>query len=194
MSTYLKHAFLAASFLALSGCFIPEKFDAKITFNEDTTFNYTYDGTIINAMAAAEKQKTGSLPEKSKAAYSELADALKKDPATKSVSQVNDITYKVSMEKKNQPSMRASIMDFIKVKKDPAGVITVFTPKFSEKDLKQLKDLGVNVDGNLTITLPKNAELIESNANSKPFFGAQNSYSWKIKKVEEPVSLKFKFK
>lgn len=188
----IKQFSLVACFSLLAGCFIPEKFDANIQFNEDSTFNYTYDGTIVNALGAAEKHKKGSLSEKSKAEFPKIIAQLKKDPATKSVSQVNDITYKVSLDRKGQPSNMFSLMDFIKIRKDQSGVITVFTPKFTEKNLKELKELGVNVDGTLKIALPKNAEVIESNAQSKP--SLMSGYSWKIKKVDDPVNLKFKLK
>lgn len=195
MSKTIKLLSLATCVTLLAGCFIPEKFDANIQFNEDSTFNYTYDGTIVNALGAAEKHKTGSLSEKSKADSPKIIAQLKKDPATKSVSQVNDVTYKVALERKNQPSNMFSLMDFIKVRKDKAGVITVFTPKFTEKNLKELKELGVNVDGSLKISLPKNAEIVESNAQSSPGLGGLvGGYSWKIKKLDDAVNLKFKLK
>ncbi len=195
MSIIIKQLSLMACFSLLVGCFIPEKFEANIQFNENSTFNYIYDGTIVNALGAAEKHKTGSLSEKSNADFSKIVAQLKKDPATKSVTQVNDITYKIALERKNHLSNMFSLMDFIKVRKDQAGVISVFTPKFTEKNLKELKELGVNVDGSLKISLPKNAEIIESNAQSSPSLGGLvGGYCWKIKKLDDTVSLKFKLK
>lgn len=195
MEKLFKYLSLGLCITLLAGCFIPEKFDASMQFNSDSSFNYTYDGTVVNALGLVEKRKNGSLSEKSKAEFPKIIAQMKKDPATKSVSQVDDVTYKISLEKKNQASNLFSLMDFIKVRKDQSGVITVFTPKFSDKNLKELKELGVTVDGTLKITLPKNAEVIESNAQSSPSLGGMvGSYTWKFKKVDEPVNFKFKMK
>jgi hypothetical protein len=39
--------------VSMSGCWIPENFDAKVTLNKDGSYTFTYDGTLAFALAVA---------------------------------------------------------------------------------------------------------------------------------------------
>lgn len=50
--------------LLISGCLVPEKFNATINIQPDSSYDYHYTGTAVNAMIAAQIKKTGSIPPK----------------------------------------------------------------------------------------------------------------------------------
>lgn len=43
--------------IVLSGCWIPEQFDAKVTVNGDGSYSYSYDGVLTFALALADASR-----------------------------------------------------------------------------------------------------------------------------------------
>ena len=68
----------------LSGCWIPEQFDAKVVFNKDGSYTFYYDGTLTFALALAAAQK-GNLSAKDEASFKQEAVKLAREPGFKKV-------------------------------------------------------------------------------------------------------------
>lgn len=180
--------------LVLSSCFIPEKFSSEFNFKEDGAFNYKFDGTITHALIAAEKTKAGGVSEKTQKSIPAIVQQIQKSPDTKEAKHLDDAKFKVVIQGERNIKSIFSLLDFLKVVQDKNGVIRVFSPPLNEKNKKEIKELGINIDGTLKITLPKNAEVLESNATSSPSLGGLiGGYTWKINS-DNPVNLKFKLK
>ena len=79
-----KLLFYVLMFALLSGCWIPEQFDAKVVFNKDGSYTFTYDGTLTFALALAAAQK-GELSAKDEAAFKQEAVKLAREPGFKKV-------------------------------------------------------------------------------------------------------------
>ncbi len=60
----LKSLLIWTACIALSGCLVPEKFDASLTVKADGSSLYRYDGTAIFGLAAAAIKEKGSLSSK----------------------------------------------------------------------------------------------------------------------------------
>jgi hypothetical protein len=149
----------------LTACWIPEKFNAKITVDKDGSYTFVYDGIITHAMAAA--------------AYADIKTAkyigrgrykiLYKESGT-----VDTPFYFFSRE--NQ---------IFSICRDNDGTVEITGTKLTEKDIKQLGEIKVTFDGELEVKT--NAQVIEQNASSKPkLLGLIGCYKWRIKSIRDP--------
>jgi hypothetical protein len=87
----------AASVVLLSSCLIPESFNAKADFASNGDYTFSYDGTAVHAMAAAEEKKTGSLRAKDEEGLQAEATKMKNDPMVQSVEYLGHGRYKLKL-------------------------------------------------------------------------------------------------
>jgi len=186
-------AALAVSAVLLTGCLIPESFRAKVDFASNGDYTFSYDGTSVNALAAAEEKKTGRLQPKTDDALKADALNIKKNPIVQSAEYLGHSRYQLKLSANKKAGENLRTMDFFSVLHSKDGVITISSPKLAEKDVQEFLKLGIKIDGTLEVVLPKNATVISSNATSKPkFFGLFGTYSWKIGSPDQRPEMKFK--
>lgn len=181
--------------LLLSGCLVPEKFAATVAIHPDASYEYRYTGTVINAFGASEIKTTGVLSPKSDAGLKAEADKMKSIPDVRSASYLGSSRYQLAMEGNKKAGEALKLLDILTVTRDKDGVITIASPEYKDKDLQNLADLGIKIDGTLDIKLPRNAEVLSQNATSTPsFFGLIGGYSWKIGRADQRPMMKIKLK
>ncbi len=177
----------------LSGCLIPERFTAKVTVQPDTSYTLRYSGTAMHAMAAAQLKQTGSLPAETEKGLSANAEAMKKDPDVRAADYKGKARFELEIESNKKPGKASELLGILSVRTDKDGVMTISSLEIKEKDKRELEKIGLSVDGTLEVKLPRNAEVVSSNATSSPTLGF-GSYKWKIGQIDQRPLMKIKFK
>ena len=187
-------AFVAGASL-LAGCLVPEKFTAKADIQPDGSYSASYTGTVVHGLAAMQLAKTGKLSANDEAGLKREVDKLKHSPDVQSASYLGNGKYELAVAAKREKGKALDLLNILSIKTGKDGVITISSAKMDEKGKKDLSQLGIKVDGTLTVTVPRNAEVIEHNATGPPsFFGLVGTYSWKIGSVEQRPLMKIRLK
>ena len=178
----------------LTACLIPEKFTAKIAVNPDASYTVNFNGIMAHVLVFAQKVKGGKLSDKDEQALKAEADKLSKSPDFKKAIYKGDGRYEIEIVS-NKLAGQPYRMDTFRVETDKEGIMTISAIEVKEKDMKAFSDLGIKMDGELEVSLPKNAEIISHNAMSTPsFFGLMGGYSWKIGSINARPMMKVKIK
>jgi hypothetical protein len=177
----------------LTGCLVPEKFVASVTLKPDASYIYKYDGTAAFAMALLAIRDKGSLPAKDEAGLRADAEKSKKNPLFKKFDYVGQGRYELVLDEQVAEGNQPTQMKFFSVIKDKDSVYSITQLPIKPNDAAQLKTLGVNVNGKFDVVLPSDFVVLSHNAKSAPGVFSK-AYSWDIKAVETPVTIKFKRK
>lgn len=189
-------AAIALSSTLLSGCLFPEKFTTKIDVNPDASYHVTFSGTaallpVVMQIAATQKPLSAT----DETAMQKEAVKMSHEKSVKKATYVGKGRFQIEIDDSRKAGQPISLFDIFHVSTDKAGVMTISTPQFNDKDKAELSKLGLSVDGTFDVNLPKGAEVISSNATSSPkFFGLIGTYSWKIGSVEVRPMIKFRIK
>ena len=171
--------------VALSGCWIPENFDAKITINRDGSYTFTYDGTLTFAPALATAQH-GSLSAKDEAELQKGAEQLRREPGFKKVDYQGKGRYRVLVEKtgnRGEPYYFISReLKIFAVLPQADRTVTVTAVRPGQKEIQELNSIGAKIEGTLSVSVANGVQVVRQNADSEPtLFGLFGSYKWQIK-------------
>jgi hypothetical protein len=184
---------LISSFF-LAGCLIPERFSARANFQPDGAYTFSFNGTVINALAAMQLKSAGSLTAKDEDALKADVSKMEKKPGVKKFVYKGSARYDLEMQESKKTGEAMRLFDMFTIRTDPKTGITELTSvEITSKSKAEFDQVGIKIDGKLEVSLPKNAEVVSSNATSTPTFGF-GIYSWKIGGVEQRPSMKVKFK
>lgn len=177
----------------LSGCLVPERFKAAASFESNGSYSYSYEGTAVHGFAAMQLAKTGTLSRKDTEGLEREVTKLKKNPDVRSASYEGNGRYAITLNGTRKPGQAANILSILTVKSDKEGVITLSSAELNEAGKKQLRQLRIQVNGTLSVTVPKNADVLYHNATSTPsLFGG--TYSWKIGDTQQRPMIKIRIK
>lgn len=182
-------AVLASS--ALTGCYLPEQFNADLTFAKNGTSVFNYDGTIVAFFALGEQESKGKVSEQTDKMARNDEASFKKESDVKSVSYIGDGRYKVSATKNYAPlTKRTDVAGLIEMGPDASGNIVV-KGKYTNDLQKIAKSAVYKLDGNISVELPGNAEVVQSNGKASfNFFGLMpTKHQWKIDKANKVTPL-----
>ena len=168
----------------LSGCWIPEKFDAKVVVDKDGGYTFSYNGTLTNALVLAAAQQ-GPLSAKDEAAFKKDGEKLAHSPEFKKVDYLGKGRYSVVVAKKGKPGENyhfpSNEFSVISVLKKNDGIISISAKRPSKKDIQQIAAIGAKLNGTLEVSVASGTKIVKHNAQSQPsLFGLYNSYKWKI--------------
>jgi len=182
--------------VALTGCFIPEKFTASVKMANDGSYSYRYDGLTAFAPAVLDMNATGKgLSAKKESDLQAQAVKLGKSPDVQKSSYVGNGRYEFVITGERKPGQMASVLEAFRVFTDKDGIINITSIALTASAKAELQKLGLKMDGKLEVTLPKNAEIISSNATSSPsVFGLFGTYSWKIGSIEDRPMMKIRLR
>ncbi|HDO25048.1 MAG TPA: hypothetical protein ENG95_00200 [Nitrospirae bacterium] len=175
----------------VSSCLFPEKFEAKININKNGTYSFVYDGILTYVLAKAAEVEQGKLSKKDEREIrKELEKEFLKDPNFKKVKYIGHGQFKVLYKREgtlNSPMyFLSSDMNIISIIPLRDGKVEIKGMKLNRKDIRQLKELKMKIDGKLKVTT--NAKVIKHNAKSTPkLFGLLGSYIWQIKSITDPA-------
>ncbi len=188
-------AIVALSAAVLAGCLVPEKFTAQVAIKQDGSYDYAYAGTTAFAPALAQIRKVGKLSDKDEAALKGETENMKRDPDVRRAEYMGGGRYDLVVQGQKKSGQPLRLFDFLNVRTDKDGVMTISSPEINAKTRKELGELGIKIDGTLEVKLPKNAEILSHNATSTPsFFGMFGAYKWKIGSVDQQPVMKLRLK
>lgn len=183
---------MLASVVLLSGCLVPERFTAKVDVQPDASYTFSYSGTAIHALAAAQIKQSGPLSAKDQNGLRAQAEELLKSPGVRKAIYRGDGRYELEIASANKAGQSMKMFDIFFVNTGKDGVMTIASIEIKEKNKRDLEQLGIALNGTLEVRLPKNVEIISHNATSAPTLGF-GSYSWKIGRIDQRPIMKVKF-
>lgn len=182
---------LVGTSLALSGCLIPEKFEAKLTVSPDASTRFQYEGTVVHGLLAGglkDKKKAISAQDEAKV-VAEAKKSVGKDGITK-LNYLKEARFALSIDQQLPPLKVNQALTMLVILKEKNGSYAVIGPDAKVKDLDDLKKMGLNIDGTVEVILPANAKVLSHNANSTPGVFSK-AYRWKVGLVAERPSIRF---
>lgn len=187
----LKFVLLTIAIFTLSGCIIPEKFNASFTINADGSADFRYDGTLVYGLAA-EHAAAGRLSSKDEKDLEALAGEMRKDKSFRSAKYIGRARYQVVIEQHVLPGKpfyfpgQGQAMIMLLPTND--GQLELRAAAIKEKDLAGLKRIGLNIDGTVSANIAEGLTVVKQNATSTPgLFGLFGAYSWRIKSPSDPT-------
>lgn len=188
-----KIIFAAVSTAALlTGCWIPEKFDATIEFQNNGGYTLTFDGTLHHGMMLQAKQDGGGkLPKDADKFLQSELDQLARKKGVISAKKVGDTKIELKATHTATQFQAGQPFDAIFIRREPEGVYSVKALAANERDRQAMKKMGLKLDGSLKIKLPSNATVVETNATTKPGV-LSSSYKWDIDANTPTPVLRFK--
>ncbi|MGC9385215.1 MAG: hypothetical protein ACP5D6_11500 [Kosmotogaceae bacterium] len=170
----------------LSGCWIPEDFDAQVYVNEDGSYRFTYEGKLVNVMALS-LEKEGKLGKKEESDLKKDVEKLKELDGFETVKYMGKGRYKVSVDYRGKAGEAYSFITedlqvfSVSFNEENQLLVRGFSPE--EDDLQQLKTLGVSMEGSLTVQVDPGLEVQIHNADHLSKKTSMNTYKWNIKDV-----------
>lgn len=186
----VRASIVAVTTVVLTGCLVPEKFNASVTVRPDGTYTYKYQGSAVHMLAAMEIKKSGSLSAKAEGQLKADADKAAKAPGVKKLAYQGAGRYEVSVDRDLKLGQRSEILGIVSLTKSKDGVYTLTASQLTEKERTELMGLGIKVDGTVEVTLPSNAKVLTQNASGTPGL-LSKTYSWKVNGYDAKPALTF---
>lgn len=180
----------AAACAALSGCLVPEKFQASVQFKPDGGYTYKYNGTAVHFLAAAAIKEKGALPAKDEAGLEREAEKAARVLGVKKMAYTGQGRYDVQIEQDLKPGQQVSTLKLFTITREKDGSFVVAAPAMKDKDRDNLLSLGIKVDGTAEVALPANAKVLSHNADKTPGVFSK-AYTWKIGSLDAKPTIRF---
>lgn len=178
---------MVLSTVVLAGCYLPEKFTASLKVASDGSYAYRYEG-LTAFIPAIMKMSQGGMKLSAKDDSDLQAEAVKmgRSPDFRKASYVGRGRYELALAGERKAGQPVNVLDALRVFSEKDGTINIVGAELKAQDKAQLEKLNLKIDGTLEVSIPKNAEVISTNATSSPsFFGMVGTYSWKIGSLEQ---------
>lgn len=163
------------SALLLSGCFIPEDFQATLEVENDGTYTYQFEGLALYGPAIS-AMRNGTLPARDNQALRSRFAETRKKPTNTHVVYRNNGRVQINHRERHGPAQRVDGLGMLTLTRGRDGVFTVKAAQPSSTQLKMLSDAKVHVRGKVTIKLPPNAKVIEANGEKI----TDSIYKWSV--------------
>jgi hypothetical protein len=170
--------------ICLTGCYIPEDYQVRVSIDKKGNYAFTYSGKLTNVLALASAFE-GKLGKKEEDELQKDAAKLAELPGFKKVKYLKEGRYEVTVDRKGKAGE-----DYHFISKDiniffiqyfPGGRMKISAFKPKKDEIAQIKAMGGNMSGTLTVSLPKGLKVIEHNAISAPKGSAAGGeYIWNI--------------
>lgn len=175
------------------GCLVPENFISVVEFRPDASYSYSFAGTAIHAMAQMQVKSGQPLTAKDEQGLKAEAEKMAKERGVSRAIYLGNARYDLKIEDKKKAGESLNLLDFLRVRQNKDGSITISSPEMKEDNKRELESLGIKVSGTLEVKLPKNAEVISHNATSAPkLFGLVGGYKWNIGSVSQQPMMKIR--
>ena len=182
----------AVACLALAGCLVPEKFTASASFKPDGSYRYQFDGTVVNALVMmAKKEGKFSAEDKAKMDAEVAREAQK--PGIKKLKALDDTRYELVFDGELKPGRSRDSYVVFRVSDaewKTRRVLTVSGPPMRPKDQQALDELGIAMQGKISVVLPDGAKVLNHNATGTPGL-LSKAYTWQVGSIKDQPSIQF---
>ena len=182
----------AVACLALAGCLVPEKFTASASFKPDGSYRYQFDGTVVNALVMmAKKEGKFSAEDKAKMDAEVAREAQK--PGIKKLKALDDTRYELVFDGELKPGRSRDSYVVFRVSDaewKTRRVLTVSGPPMRPKDQQALDELGIAMQGKISVVLPDGAKVLNHNATGTPGLLGK-AYTWQVGSIKDQPSIQF---
>jgi hypothetical protein len=174
-----------AILLLIAGCWVPERFEAKVTVHRDGTYSFVYNGTLAHVLVALAIKKGEAIPEKIHTDLKAQVAATAQSPGFRSATYVGDGRVKVLFEQKFKADesyhFPSQLNKALSIVPQGDGTLRIEAAASDANSVKRLNEIGLKYDGTLTVATERGVEMVKHNAQSEPkLFGLIGSYGWKI--------------
>jgi len=190
---YLLPIFLT---IAVSGCYLPVRFDAEIEISRQGYYEFFFDGYIAK-LKLFEGLKTGEVsPEQEKEQIEQLRSDFERDSSTKSFKYFKSGHFHVNWHKKGD-LLKAKTVTFFRRNENmvsisynsKSGRVNVAGRSLSRKQRRELHDKGLGLAGKLRVitdteVIAHNATHVKEMPKRGPKF---RMYSWDIENIFTPT-------
>lgn len=196
-TTVFKRAALltsAVACLALTGCLVPEKFNASASFKPDGSYRYQFDGTVVNALVLMAKRE-GKYTDQDKAKMQAEIEREAQRPGVKKLKALDDTRYELVFDGELKPGKgrNGNAYEVFHVSdKDwkTRRVLSVSGPQMRPKDQQMMDELGIAPKGKISIVLPDGAKVLSHNATGTPGLLGK-AYTWSVGGIKDRPSIEF---
>jgi len=180
----LQRIFAALLMICLTGCYIPEDFQAGVSIDKKGNYAFTYGGKLTNVLALAADSE-GKLGKKEEDELQKDAAKLADLPGFKKVKYLKEGRYEVTVDRKGKAGedyhFISKDINIFSIQYLPGGRMKISAFKPEKDEIAQIKAIGGNMSGRLIVSLPKGLKVIEHNAKSAPKGStAGGEYVWDI--------------
>lgn len=190
---------LLALVLFLGGCVFPEKFDVQVAVNADASYSIHFEGEVasVSHVNLIRQQKQPLWEDQVTGLHDE---ARKMTVNTADVSAkahyLGNGRFSLVSDEKYKAGTRTSFLAALMIDPTSDGVISIYAAPLADRQKMALKNIGLNMHGTLSVTLPKNTKLIFTNSTmvSRSYFDRKITYSWNIVDVSDEPELVFEVK
>lgn len=170
--------------LALAGCWIPEKFDARVDVHRDGSYDFVYDGTLAFAPVLF-RADNGFLSQREEDELRQKAVSFREESGYREFRYIGNGRFKVRAEKHATPGEEYYFMSegtkLFAVESPGDGMLSIEGVTPAEDIVRQLSSSEDSLSGTLTVSVPWGAKVLRHNADREPFFfGLFGDYSWEI--------------
>ena len=182
----------AVACLALAGCLVPEKFTASASFKPDGSYRYQFDGTVVDlTMLMFKRQNKVTETNKAKM-FAEIKREASR-PGVQKLKALDDTRYALVFDGELLPGSRGSGYEVFYVSHTEwktRRVLLIEAPQLPSKDLQTLEQLGIAVQGKISIELPDGAKVLSHNATGTPGL-LSKAYTWQVGSIKDQPSIQF---
>ncbi|HYG87459.1 MAG TPA: hypothetical protein VD978_14465 [Azospirillum sp.] len=189
---------LATLCALLSGCLLPDRFDATLTLGADSaTLNYRGELVAVSAYADATSGKLSAVEDEkvTREALDAVASDVRKDEGTMEAAFLGKgrATASVHWTQPNPAvGAKTSFADLVAIRRQGDGALEVVTPALKDRDRAQLTRMGLGgASGRLCIKTT--GSVVESNAQATPAEPG-GCHGWTIEVLkDQPVRMLVRF-
>lgn len=184
---FLRHVPAVLFVLLLSCCYLPDRFDAVISLQEEGRVRITFDGQLAWILGVAEIFHDRIEPDD--AEFREIAGAMRKDPRVRSASYLGDGRFDISYvqtdtlkpgQKMVFPPMGPPLFEIVRTRD---GLIRVSGLQVLEQDGRELQRVGLRLRGRLRVNT--DLDIVEQNGRDDSDI-LQSRYVWDFETLKDP--------
>lgn len=179
-----KHLAVLVLTLALSSCYIPDKFKGELRLSRYGDYALSYDGDLVWAPILHDYAEGKITPENEEEKNNNIYKDLVRDPAIKDLKRAGKGRFHVKYERMGRlkkvqlTSLLRRDARLISLKSNEDGTIIVDANGVKASDAQRMTELGIGMEGEFRITT--DANVLRHNASEVRPFGQYRVYIWKI--------------
>jgi hypothetical protein len=170
--------------IGMQSCMIPENFISEVEVHKDKSYVFRYEGNLASAFALAAIRE-GTFGPKEEADMRNKIPDIQKEPGFKEVDYIGSGRYRISVEYQGKAYQDyyfiSRDLQIISILWNAEGIMEIRSWQAEKEDVRQLKTLGANLQGELKVSVHKDLQVLENNSAAIPGKNrVYNCYQWNI--------------